>query len=279
MQAFPRFPLVFAVLALFATVQPVSGAQKVGIVLLHGKGSTSLPRSPMGKLKVALEDAGFMVVAPDMPWSRDRSFDKDHAAAMAEIDAAVAGLRADGATRIVVGGHSIGAGAAIAYGATRTGLAGIMAIAPGHFPDVKGFQNLVGHDYRRALGMIAAGKGDEEGDFADVNQGHQISWSMTAKAYLSWFDPEGPAAMSLNATRLKPDTPLLWMAGEKDRLAMRRGRGYVFTKAPAHPKNAYIVVKGGHRVTPQKGEAEIIDWLRGAVSPLAAAGPGEPDAG
>ena len=46
---------------------------------------------------------------------------------------------------------------------------------------------------------------------------------------------------------------------------MLRGRAYVFAKVPAHPKNAYIVVKGGHRVTPQKGEAEIIDWLREAV--------------
>lgn len=263
MHAVPRFLSFLAVLAFFAVGQSASAADKLGIVLLHGKGGSSAGRSPVGKLRTALEDAGFLAVAPDMPWSRSRRFDKDHAATLAEIDDFVDGLKADGATQIVIGGHSLGAGVAIAYGATRAGLAGIMAIAPGHFVDMMGFQKLVGHDYRRAAKLIAAGKGDSEDDFADVNQGNKSTWSMTAKSYLSWFDPKGPAAMGRNAGRIKPGTALLWILGEKDRSAMRRGKAYAFAKAPAHPKHAYIVVKGGHRVTPQKGERQIIDWLNG----------------
>ncbi len=253
MFAFRGFLAFLALLVFLAAGGPVAGAEKLGIVLLHGKGGVSLPRSPVGKLREALEDAGFLAVAPDMPWSRSRRFELDHAASMAEIDAAIRDLKADGATHFVVGGQSLGAGAALAYGATREGLAGIMVIAPGHFVDMIGFQKLIGHDYRRAGKLIAAGKGDAKGDFADVNQGNAITWSMTAKAYLSLFDPQGPAAMGRNAGRLKPGTALLWILGEKDRLAMLRGKAYAFAKAPAHPKHAYIVVRGGHRVTPQRG--------------------------
>lgn len=74
--------------------------------------------------------------------------------------------------------------------------------------------------------------------------------------------PEGPAVMPRNTANLKPGTALLWIVGEKD-LMFKRGEAYAFAKAPFHPKNAYIVVKGGHKVTPQKGERKIIEWLKG----------------
>jgi hypothetical protein len=58
--------------------------------------------------------------------------------------------------------------------------------------------------------------------------------------------------------------PLMWVIGEKD-VMLRFGRdaSYAFDLAPAHAKNTYLTVPGGHRVTPQKGEDEIIGWLKG----------------
>jgi pimeloyl-ACP methyl ester carboxylesterase len=244
------------------SIQAAAG-DKIGVVLMHAKNATAREKSPTGKLAYALGVAGFIVVAPDMPWSRSRGFDRTYAESMAEIDQAVAGLKVKGATKIVVGGHSIGANAALGYGARREGLAGILAIAPGHNIDSDGFQKLVDHDYRRAKKMVAAGKGDEETGFKDVNQGRKSSKDMKAKVYLSWFDPEGPAPMPKNAANLKPGTALMWIIGEKDRLMMNRGKDYAFAKAPAHDKSAYVVVKGGHRATPTKGKKEIIAWLKG----------------
>lgn len=98
-----------------------------------------MPKSPIGKLASALKGAGFLVVAPDMPWSRSRGFDKTYEETMAEIDDAVERLKEAGATKIVVGGHSIGANAALGYGARREGLAGVTVIAPDHVVELTEF--------------------------------------------------------------------------------------------------------------------------------------------
>jgi hypothetical protein len=98
--------------------------------------------------------------------------------------------------------------------------------------------------------------------FKDATQGRTEERTMTAKIYLSWFDPEGPAVMPANTANLKAGAPLLWIIGENDP-QYRMGKNYAFSSAPSHPKNAYIVVKGGHNVTPQTGEKEILRWLRG----------------
>jgi pimeloyl-ACP methyl ester carboxylesterase len=163
----------------------------------------------------------------------------------------------------VVGGHSLGANAALGYGARREGLPGILAIAAGHTIDGDGFHNLIDYDYRRAKEMVAAGKGDEETGFKDVIQGIKSTKAMKAKVYLSWFDPEGPAPISKNAAILKPGTPLMWIIGERDRLMIKRSKEYASAKAPAHEKSAYVVIGDGHKATPTKGKKEIIAWLKG----------------
>lgn len=258
-----RFAIVIFVFVAFAVRLPETARadSDVGVVLLHGKWSTPRPRSPIGKLASALESAGFIVAAPDMPWSRSRYYAKDYEASMAEIDDAVASLKSRGANKIVVGGHSMGANAALGYGARRDGLAGIIVMAPGHAPELVA-GGPIGHAYQRAQQMVGAGKGDETANFADMNQGQQKTVSVKARIYVSWFNPGGPAVMPINAANLRPDTPLLWIVGEQDRMHSR-GEGYAFSKAPTHPKNAYAVVPGGHKATPMKGKTRIIDWLNG----------------
>jgi len=139
--------VTFLVLVLLIATTQLHAEEKVGVLLMHGKWGTSLPRSPIGKLAEALESEGYLVAAPDMPWSRDRGYDKTYEESMSEIDEIVKELRNRGATKIVVGGHSIGANAALGYGARREGLAGILAIAPGHIPEVKGYQNKIDNDW------------------------------------------------------------------------------------------------------------------------------------
>ncbi len=256
--------LAVAVVLLIAAPQQFASARgAVGVVLMHGKGGTAHPNSPVGQLAEALDNAGVIVLAPDMPWHRSRIWDKSFDQAMGEIDKYVAELRRKGAGKIVIGGHSLGANAALGYGARRGGLAGILAIAPGHTPEIRGFQRRTDHDYRRAAQMAANGKGDAFDDFKDFNQGRKSDIRAKASHYLSWYDPEGPAVMPKNAAGLKPNTPLMWIIGKKDvMLKFGRGRHYAFDRAPPHPKSIYVEVLGGHRVTPQKGEDHIIRWLK-----------------
>jgi pimeloyl-ACP methyl ester carboxylesterase len=236
-------------------------AEKVGVVLMHGKTGTAMPRSPVGQLRTTLESAGFMVETPQMPWSSGRMLASDYEASMNEIDEAVKTLRAAGATRIVVGGTSMGANAALGYGARRDGIAGILALAPGHTPDSIEFQSAVDSDYKRAKDMVAAGKGAESADFKDVNQGRRSTITTTAAIYLSWFDPEGSAAMPKNTARLKPGVALLWLVGDKDPMA-RRGEAYAYAQAPKNPKSAYVVIDSNHRDTPIDGANKIVELLK-----------------
>ncbi|MCK4743409.1 MAG: alpha/beta fold hydrolase [Sulfuriflexus sp.] len=235
-------------------------AEKIGVLLMHGKAGTALPSSPIGGLAESLESNGFIVLAPDMPWSRQRDYDKTFDESMIEINEKVVELKQQGATKIVVGGHSMGANAALGYGARYDGVIGILAIAPGHLPESDRFQNKIDHDWLRAKKMVEAGHGSDINSFNDVNQGRQREKEMRAEVYLSWFKPNGSAVMPVNIANLKSGTALLWIIGERDRMH-DRGKDYAFNHAPENIKNSYIVVDGGHKATPENGKVEIIRWL------------------
>lgn len=255
-------PLLFAaVLLTWGGITPAFSAGKIGVVLMHGKTGTAKSRAPIGPLIAKLKGAGILVVAPDMPWSRSRYLAKDYEESMAEIAAAVVQLKREGATVIVVGGHSMGANAALGYGARHEGVAGIMAIAPGHSPELGGFQSAVNNDYRRAKAMVDKGQGNKVASFADTNQGKKSKVHVKARVYLSWFDPRGPAVMPKNAAALKPGTALLWVVGKQDPM-VRRGRAYAFDKAPTNPKSAYVEVGGSHLKTPTIAASKIVQWLK-----------------
>lgn len=256
-----KFIISTALLALSTFMTPLHAQDKVGVVLMHGKMGSASDSSPVGGLADFLRGKNFIVLSPDMPWSSDREFDKSYEDSMLEIDALVKNLKAQGATKIIVGGHSMGANAAIGYGTMREGLAGILAIAPGHIPEVGGYQNRIGHDWQRAQEMVDAGKGKEKSDFKDRNQGSNSEIEMTAEIYLSWYDPEGSAVMPDNVSSLKPNTPLMWAVGTDDRM-FERGEDYAFSEAPEHPKNSYTVVDGGHKETPEIAQEQILNWLK-----------------
>lgn len=229
------------------------------VILLHGKGGFASSQA-MTPLIEDLEGAGFDVVAPEMTWSKFASFDLTYQKVLAGIGALVKEARAGGAAKIVVAGHSLGASAAIAYGAAYGGINGVAAVAPGHIPEIWGRKKLSA-DVAKARAMVKAGKGGEKAEFNDINQGDKLVREMTAEVYLSYFDPDGPAVMPRNAAGLKPGIPLLWIIGKRDRMHAR-GKGYAFDKAPSHPNNAYMVVRGGHMATPRLGADDIIGWLK-----------------
>jgi pimeloyl-ACP methyl ester carboxylesterase len=235
-------------------------AERAGVVLLHGKGG--MPESRMmDPLIAALRDAEFLVSTPEMPWSRARRYNGSYEAALDEIARAVAAIRARGATKIVVAGQSQGANAALGFGARRGGVAGIAAIAPGHVPEYFATLDDIASALARAKALVAAGRGDETAEYPDVDQADRSFVATSARIYVSYFDPDGPAVMWRNAAGLRPGTALLWIYGEKDRPNVRRGRGYAFDRAPPNPLNRYVVVDGGHEETPSLGAARIVDWI------------------
>lgn len=115
-----RFVFLLAFALLVLTAPQSYGDNTLGIVLMHGKDGTNKANSIVGKLADKLA-ADFVVTTPEMPWSRDNGLNQTLENTFKQIDAMVADLKAQGATKIVIGGHSMGACAALAYATRRPG--------------------------------------------------------------------------------------------------------------------------------------------------------------
>ncbi|MBI5519353.1 MAG: alpha/beta hydrolase [Desulfovibrio sp.] len=251
--------VLLAILATFCLAPAAAAAEaKCGVVLLHGKHGS--PDRYIAGLAQSLREAGYMVATPEMPWSRRRAYNAGFLEGLAEVDAAVKELRAKGAPAVVVGGHSLGANAALAYAARSPGLAGVICLAPGHSPESGRMRDQAAESVARAKALVAEGKGERVSTFADLNMGKTFDLTATAAAYLSYFDPDGPAVMPRSAAMLNPPVPVLWIAGAADPLS-RSGPGYGFDKAPAHPKSRYAVVQADHLGTPEAAKAMVLEWL------------------
>jgi pimeloyl-ACP methyl ester carboxylesterase len=241
--------------------EPAANLHGFGIVYLHGKGGW--PGGLNGGILSSLKDEGALVATPEMPWSFHRRYDATYDEAMAEIDAAVAGLKASGANRVVIIGHSLGANAAIGYAARHPDLAGVAALAPGHLPEVDNMRRFVSDAVARAKALIAGGKGNVPQTFPDMAQGIPMTTTATPIVYLSWFDPDGPAVIPKNTATIGAaanPVPLLWVAGKLDPID-RRGPEYAFAAAAKNPKSKYVEVFAGHLTTPLVARQQVIDWI------------------
>lgn len=256
-----RFRLVVLAAALIAGVAGNAQAGNLsglGVVLLHGKGGS--PTSMIEGLAETLRKEGALVEAPELPWSARRIYDATYDQAMAEVDLAVQKLKWNGASRIVVAGHSLGANAAIGYAARREGLFAVIAIAPGHLPEAWALRIRTKSAISRAKKAVADGRGDIPQSFPDLAQGIPFAVKATPHVYLSMFDPEGPAVIPKNSAAMGP-VPFLWVVGVADPIFFH-GRDYGFDPGAKHPKSRYLVIPGLHLTTPFQARGSIVDWLK-----------------
>lgn len=231
----------------------------VGLVVLHGK--LGSPKGLVSDLTAGLKASGFLVVAPEMPWSSARRFDKDYVSSLLEIDDAVRGLRTRGAVKVVLVGHSLGANAALGYAAGPAGADALVCIAAGHQPERDRNRQRFASDVAKAKEMVAAGRGQEVARFADVNTGVTLLLEVPAFIYLSYNDPEGSSVMPKNAAAIRAPLPLLWIVGSADPIT--RGPEYAFDLVPKHPLSRYEVVVSDHKGAPSAAVGLVVRWLHG----------------
>jgi pimeloyl-ACP methyl ester carboxylesterase len=251
-----RLVLLAFILAVAAPLQ-AAGLQGTGVVFLHGK--AMWPGAFDGGIPRALEAEGAQVVSPEMPWSFTRIYGATFEQAMTEIDTAVAGLKAKGASRIVIIGHSLGANAAIAYAARRSVVAAVVAIAPGHLPETPEMRARTRDALAEARQMYAAGQQDRR-TWPDIVQGFPTFASATPAVYLSMFDPDGPAVIPKNTAALR-SIPFLWVVGDGDPIH-ERGRDYAFARGAKNPASRYMEVTAGHLTTSLAARAQVVEWLK-----------------
>src|SRR5712671_4474723 len=204
---------------------------ELGVVFVHGKGMW--PGAFDGGIVNLLREAGAKVATPGMPWSFTRIYAASYQEGLREIDAAVADVKRQGATRIVIIGHSLGANAAIGYAASRGPLAAVVAIAPGHLPEVEGLRGRTHEALLTAAQLVAAGKGDERHSFPDAIQGVPTFVMASPFVYMSTFDP-----------------------------ISARGRKYAFDLAAKDPRSRYVEVLAGHLSAARIARTTIVRWLK-----------------
>lgn len=257
---------VLALLLFMAATSVAQAAEKVGIVLMHGKRGTP---EHVQILADDLRHDGYLVVTPDMPWSKDRAYDRTLEDAHKEIDQAFAALRAQGATRLVVAGHSMGANMAIGYAATHPDIDAVMALGPGQTVESPLFVEKLGASVSEAKALINDGKGDTPATFADLHLGKTSTVEVTPRIYLSYFDPDGLANMPKTAAKIS--VPFLWTVGNQDKNMLDRGPGYAFQRSGGNPLNRYAIVQSDHMGTPTASNLVVLEWLS-TVFPAASTG-------
>ena len=255
--AAPLTARMLCLLWLIATPLHAASLQGTGVVFLHGKGVWTGAFD--GGIPSALAAEGAVVASPEMPWSFGRMYGATYDDAMREIDAAVAGLKGKGATRIVIMGHSLGANAAIGYAARRGGVAAVVALSPGHLPETAEMRARTGAALVEARALLAAGEKSRR-TWPDRIQGVPTFATASPAVYLSMFDPDGPAVIPKNAAALR-GVPLLWVVGDSDPI-FARGRDYAFARAPRNPKSRYVEVSAGHLTTPRAAQSQVVEWLK-----------------
>lgn len=267
----PRLAIAVSILGFSHSLAGAHTGERLGFLILHGKnpGGPYLPN--FKNLIDNIQRENWLFMLPDMPWSRGRYLEGDWDQAMQEIANHVNTLKGQGATKIILIGHSMGCPAAMSYVARGGDASALALLAPGHSPH--GYYTwpvakAVRESIDEARALVASGQG-EEGTyrFYDLNQGQRLSVVTTAKNYLSYFDPQSDAEMGRTASKIPTSIPVLTVIGEKDPL-FKSLKNYYVKKLPPHPLSDYIEVAGGHMETPNIAADKLIAWVQKVAASL-----------
>ena len=238
-------------------------ATGIGVVVMHGKASS--PRKAVSAVAAALQAQGFQVANLEMPWSGRREYDVDLATGVDEVTRALDAMRAKGAHKLFVAGHSQGGLFAVHYGGQHK-VDGIIAIAPGGQVDMAGFVRALGEHVAKARQMVAAGGGADKASFGDFEGRRGVTHlRTTAAAYLSWFDPAGAHTTRAFGTVLQ-GTPVLYVAPTRDYPALARVSDSSFSALPKHPASRLLAVDSDHMGAPSAAAGPVADWIRSVAA-------------
>jgi pimeloyl-ACP methyl ester carboxylesterase len=234
-------------------------AQTAGVVMMHGKGGS--PQKFVDTLASYLQDKGHMVANLEMPWSGRRNYDVDVPAAEKEVEAALEGLRAKGATKLFVAGHSQGGVFALYFGSAHA-VDGVIAIAPGGSAGSLVFRRNLGESYERAKALVAQGKGAEKERLQDYEGSRGVYPVVAApSSYVSWFDPDGAMNEAAAVKKMGPQTPVLFIAPSGDYPALQKSKPAMFGALPPNPLTKLYEPDSSHVQAPSASREEIARWI------------------
>ncbi len=244
--------------ALLLPIAALSAPPKMGIVVMHGKGGS--PAKHVADLAGALEDKGYLVANIEMTWSGKRDYDADVAAAEAQVDAALKELRAKGAQKVFVAGHSQG-GVFALHLAGKLALDGVICMAPGGDVGSRVFRENLAESVARAKQLVAEGKGGERVRLDDY-EGKKGKYPIDAAPalYLQWFDPDGAMSTRRAAKEANPQVPILWIVPKRDYPGLKATNVPLFAALPKNPATRLYEPDASHLEAPSAALEEILRW-------------------
>jgi len=255
-----RLFTVGLVLLAFEAVPARSMAQPapLGAVVMHGKGGS--PLRFVSDLADALEAKGYLVANLEMPWSGNRNYDVDTGQADKQVATAIAGLKARGAARVFVMGHSQGGAFALHF-ASKHPVDGIISIAPGGSVDSRIYFEQVGESLARARRLVAEGKGTEKQRLDDYEGGRRNYTVVSPpSAYVTWFDPAGAMSMNRSLREFPAWVPVLWVSPAGDYPALRKSSSYYYGLLPRNPLHRFVEPDASHLDAPKAAIPDILAW-------------------
>ena len=236
------------------------------VIVMHGKAGSPLYLSP---LSTGLANAGYDVIAPYLPWS-DTVWDGPMCEAMNYIDE-LAAQEAAKDNHVIIAGHSMGGAHALIYAATTPAaeVKGIIALAPGHFPQLElplltvfdpNTAVSITSSITKAENMVANGNGDQldtfDTLFPDLDN-PLLQISATASDYLSYHAlyqyPD------INDVLPTIELPVLWLAGADDPLTNLYDMLTLSSRITS-PNSIYQVVSGDHLGMVSNSTVPIVVW-------------------
>lgn len=244
----------FAQPAMAQTPSPATG-----VVIMHGKGG--LPTRHVSSLASSLERKGHLVANLEMPWSANREYNAGVDVAEREVQAALDALRAKGASKVFVAGHSQGALFALHFGGKRP-VDGVIAIAPGGNVANPMYRKGLGQSVEKARQLVAEGKGNERTRFNDY-EASKGTYTVTASAavYLSWFDPEGAMNQVRASRAMSPQVPVLFIVPKNDYPGLLRIKHAMFDALPGNALTRMHEPDSSHLDAPSASRDEIARWI------------------
>jgi len=259
------FQVILAVFPATVALPAIAQGNPIGIVVMHGKGG--LPTfGYVANFARTMEERGYLVANLEMPWSRKRNYDVPVERGEQEVETAVAGLRAKGAKKVFIAGHSQG-GIFALHMASKSYVDGVIAMAPGGDVANRVFQENLGSSVARAKRLVAAGKGNERAQLEDY-EGSKGRYSIDAvpAAYVTWFDTDGAMNMYRAARAASPRVPVLWIVGQNEHPGLRRWNLDMYPRLPDNPLTQLYEPIADHVGTPNASADEIVRWTREVAS-------------
>lgn len=216
-----------------------------GFLLLHGKGSgPSYPACAMTPLYNQMVADGHLVDYVANSWELKKLYTQPFEHCIPDIHQGIARLVRQGATRIHIVGHSLGANIALFYATQFTNFKSIVALAPAHNTHSDKFNYWSLWSRNKAKSLLANGV-DEMSDFIDVAIGEVYITQGKPSAYLSYLDPAGNTVMTRNVRRFIQPVNLFIGSGTAD-VTQIKVESILFNPAGKTPASYFLETADDH---------------------------------